>query len=247
MSPGITTQFGPISSQNSTSIRQRCLLSGTQEQGAHLQKRNTITHHKQQQSQEITTEDTNNTSPGKLSLLYVQSCRKPTNVWVDTWRQQQRLWMLTHICQRGGPGGCRIRPQTFCFEKKVKICMPLGHGASLMGFTSQTCLAQSSICRTIAKNNSAGEGSYMSAICGLGNQNCTWIHAVKHSHFLFALQENSMPSHPHQTTSAWASQGGRMVDRKHSLRPESTSWNLSHFVQVWMWCECSKWLRDSSL
>ena len=76
MSPGISTQFGPISSQNSTSIRQRCLLSGTQEQGAHLQKRNATTHHKQQQSQEITTEDTNNTSPGKLSLLYVQSCRK---------------------------------------------------------------------------------------------------------------------------------------------------------------------------
>ena len=175
MSPGISTQFGPISSQNSTSIRQRCLLSGTQEQGAHLQKRNTTTHHKQQQSQEIT-EDTNNTSPGKLLLLYVQSCRKPSTYQRVSGHLEAATKAVnvdTHICHGGGPGGCRIRPQTFCFEKKVKICMPLGHGASLMGFTSQTCLAQSSICRTIAKKNSAGEGSYMTAIRGLGNQNCT--------------------------------------------------------------------------
>ena len=123
MSPGITTQFGPISSQNSTSIRQRCLLSGTKEQGAHLQKRNTITHHKQQQSQEITTEDTNNTSPGKLSLLYVQSCRKPSTYQCVSGHLEAAATALTvaafkgYFWQGGSPCGCRTKGQEFKLKK----------------------------------------------------------------------------------------------------------------------------------
>ena len=132
MSPGISTQFGPIFSQNSTSIRQRCLLSGTQDQGAHLQKRNATTHHKQKQSQEITTEDTNNTSPRKLSLLYVQSCRKPSTYQRVSGHLEAATKAVnvdTHICQGGGPGGCRIRPQTFCFEKIENL-----HATGTWGF-----------------------------------------------------------------------------------------------------------------
>ena len=123
MSPGITTQFGPISSQNSTSIRQRCLLSGTQEQGAHLQKRNTTTHHKQQQSQQITTEDTNNTSPGKLSLLYVQSCRKPSTYQCVSGHLEAAARALTvaafkgYFWQGGSPCGCRTKGQEFKLKK----------------------------------------------------------------------------------------------------------------------------------
>jgi len=119
ISPGITTQFAPISSQNSTSIRQRCLLSGTQEQGAHLQKRNTTTHHKQQQSQEITTEDTHNTSPGKLSLLYVQSCRKPSTYQRVSSHLEAAARALTVAAYKGyfwqgrSPCGCRTKRQEF--------------------------------------------------------------------------------------------------------------------------------------
>ena len=123
MSPGITTQFGPISSQNSTSIRQWCLLSGTQEQGAHLQKRNATTHHKQQQSQEITTEDTHNTSPGKLSLLYVQSCRKPSTYQCVSGHLEAAATALTvaafkgYFWQGGSPCGCRTKGQEFKLKK----------------------------------------------------------------------------------------------------------------------------------
>ena len=123
MSPGITTQFGPISSQNSTSIRQRCLLSGTQEQGAHLQKRNATTHHKQQQSQQITTEDTHNTSPGKLSLLYVQSCRKPSTYQCVSGHLEAAARALTvaafqgYFWQGRSPCGCRTKRQEFKLTK----------------------------------------------------------------------------------------------------------------------------------
>jgi len=123
MSPGISTQFAPISSQNSTSIRQRCLLSGTQDQGAHLQKRNATTHHKQKQSQEITTEDTNNTSPGKLSLLYVQSCRKPSTYQCVSGHLEAAATALTvaafkgYFWQGGSPCGCRTKGQEFKLKK----------------------------------------------------------------------------------------------------------------------------------
>ncbi len=123
MSPGITTQFGPISSQNSTSIRQRCLLSGTQDQGAHLQKRNTTTHHKQQQSQQITTEDTHNTSPGKLSLLYAQSCRKPSTYQRVSGHLEAAATAFSvaaykgYFWQGGSPCGCRTKRQEFKLKK----------------------------------------------------------------------------------------------------------------------------------
>ena len=115
MSPGITTQFGPISSQNSTSIRQRCLLSGTQDQGARLQKRNATTHHKQQQSQQITTE--------KLSLLYVQSCRKPSTYQCVSGHLEAAATALTvaafkgYFWQGGSPCGCRTKGQEFKLKK----------------------------------------------------------------------------------------------------------------------------------
>lgn len=88
-------------------------------------------------------------------------CKAPgsiahTHVRVVTWRQQQGPSPLKHArVFLAGRKPLRLEKKTTrCLKKKKKkkICIPLGHGAFLVDFRSQTtCLAQSSFCRAIAK------------------------------------------------------------------------------------------------